>query len=76
MAVILLSLLIILVLPPLVLIRHFLVTAIFSISCRHLKFVPLIDALISKPGTSNYGKIRVIGSIGLFLTLLLQFTSL
>jgi len=80
--VILLSLLIILVLPPLVLIRHFLVTAIFLgfLAVGFKGSVPLIDALISRnlgDDTSNYGKIRVIGSIGfVFVTLLLQFTSL
>lgn len=80
--VILLSLLIILVLPPLVLIRHFLVTAIFLgfLAVGFKGSVPLIDALISRnlgDDTSNYGKIRVIGSIGfVFVTLLLQFTPL
>ncbi len=78
--VILLSILIILVLPPLVLIRHFLVTAIFLgfLAVGFKGSVPLIDALISRnlgDDTTNYGKIRVIGSVGfVFVTLLLQFT--
>lgn len=81
-AVILLSLLIILVLPPLVLFHHFLVTALFLglLAVGFKGSVPLIDALISRDlgdDASNYGKIRVIGSVGfVFVALLLQFTSL
>lgn len=80
--VILLCVLIILVLPPLVLIRHFLVTAIFLglLAVGFKGSVPLLDVLISRDlgdDTSNYGEIRVIGSIGfVFVALLLQFTSM
>jgi MFS transporter, PPP family, 3-phenylpropionic acid transporter len=79
---ILLGLLMVVVLPLLVLINDFWVTALalalFAIGYKGA--VPVADALVSRrlgADTTNYGKIRVMGSIGFVcITLLLQFTRL
>jgi PPP family 3-phenylpropionic acid transporter len=79
---ILLGLLMAVVLPALVLVNNFFVTAavlcVFAIGFKGS--VPVADALVSRmlgADSSNYGKVRVMGSIGfVFITLLLQFTPL
>ncbi len=79
---ILLGLLMVIVLPPLVFIQNFWVTAVvlslFAIGYKGA--VPVADALVSRnlgSGSTNYGKVRVLGSIGFVcITLLLQFTRL
>jgi PPP family 3-phenylpropionic acid transporter len=70
------------VLPPLVLVNNFWVTAIvlalFAIGYKGA--VPVADALVSRvlgDDRVNYGKVRVLGSIGFVcITLLFQFTPL
>lgn len=80
LAMILLALLMLVMLPPLVYIKSFWVTAVvlslFAIGYKGA--VPVSDALVSRNlGANNiaYGRVRVLGSIGfVFITLLLQFT--
>ncbi len=70
------------VLPPLVHIRNFwasgLFLALFAVGFKGS--VPVADALVSRllgKNNTNYGRVRVMGSIGfVFITLLLQFTRL
>ncbi len=70
------------VLPPLVYFRNFWVSAavlaLFAIGFKGS--VPVVDALVSRQlgkNNTNYGKIRVMGSVGfVFITLLLQFSRL
>lgn len=77
-----LGLLMVILLPPLVYLPNFWITAIllslFAIGFKGI--VPVSDALVSRrlgPGNNGYGQIRVLGSIGfVFITLLLQFTQL
>jgi PPP family 3-phenylpropionic acid transporter len=77
-----LGFLMLVVLPPLVLIHNFWVTAlvlaIFAIGFKGS--VPVADALVSRmlgSNNTNYGKVRVLGSIGFVcMALLLQFTPL
>jgi len=77
-----LGFLMLVVLPPLVLIHNFWVTAlvlaIFAIGFKGS--VPVADALVSRmlgSNKTNYGKVRVLGSIGFVcMALLLQFTPL
>jgi PPP family 3-phenylpropionic acid transporter len=79
---ILLALLMVVVLPALVFINNFWVTALalalFAIGFKGA--VPVSDALVSRrlgQNNTNYGKVRVMGSIGFVcITLLLQFTHL
>lgn len=79
---ILLALLMVVVLPALVFIDSFWVTA-FALALFAIGFkgaVPVSDALVSRrlgANNTNYGKVRVMGSIGFVcITLLLQFTRL
>lgn len=80
--VILLTILMIIVLPPLVLFQNFFLSALFLglLAVGFKGTVPLVDAMISRnmgSDNTNYGKIRVMGSIGfVFITLLLQFSRL
>ena len=77
-----LGFLMLVVLPLLVLIHNFWVTAlalaIFAVGFKGA--VPVADALVSRmlgSDKTNYGKVRVLGSIGFVcMTLLLQFTRL
>lgn len=79
---VLLGLLMVILLPPLVYLPNFWITAIllalFAIGFKGI--VPVADALVSRrlgAGNNGYGQIRVLGSIGfVFITLLLQFTPL
>lgn len=79
---ILLGLLMVIVLPPLVLFNNFWVAAVvlafFAIGFKGS--VPVADALVSRilgDDRVNYGRVRVLGSIGFVcITLLLQFTPL
>lgn len=74
------ALLMVLVLPPLVLIRNFTVTAltlaVFAIGFKGA--VPVADALVSRmlgDNRNEYGRVRVLGSIGFVcMALVLQFT--
>lgn len=77
-----LTIFMLIVLPPLVMLKNFWITAV-ALSVFAIGFkgaVPVSDALINQILThkdSNYGKIRVMGSIGFVcITLLLQFTHL
>jgi len=80
--VIILAAVMIVVLPPLALVITFPVTAIALafLAVGYKGTVPLVDAMVSHSlgdKTVNYGKIRVMGSIGFVcMTLLLQFTPL
>lgn len=80
--IIFLTLLMIIVMPPLVLFQNFFWSALFLglLAVGFKGTVPLVDAMISRKmgsDNTNYGKIRVMGSIGfVFITLLLQFTRL
>jgi len=77
-----LGFLMLIVLPPLVLIQNFWVTAlalaVFAIGFKGA--VPVADALVSRmlgSNKTNYGKVRVLGTIGFVcMALLLQFTHL
>lgn len=79
---ILLALLMAVVLPPLVYVHNFWVTAavmaLFAVGFKGA--VPVADALVSRmlgKNNTNYGRVRVMGSIGFVcITLLLQFTHL
>lgn len=79
---ILLSLLMVLILPPLVYFRNFWLTALmlslFALGYKGL--VPVSDALVQRllgEHKNNYGKIRVLGSIGFVcITLFLQFSGM
>ncbi len=70
------------VLPPLVYFRNFWVSAavlsLFAIGFKGS--VPVADALVSRQlgkNNTNYGKVRVMGSVGfVFITLMLQFSRL
>ncbi len=77
----LLALLMIVVLPPLVAFRSFWVTGLLLalLAVGFKGTVPLVDTLVSRSlggNATDYGKVRVLGSIGFVcVTLLLQFTS-
>ena len=79
---VLLGLLMILVLPVLVVLRNVWITAavlaVFAIGFKGA--VPVADALVSSilgDNRTNYGRVRVLGSVGFVcITLLLQFTRL
>jgi PPP family 3-phenylpropionic acid transporter len=77
---ILLGLVMVIVLPPLVLVPKFWVTAL-SLAVLAIGFkgsVPVADALVSRrlgENRNDYGRIRVLGSIGFVcITLMFQFT--
>lgn len=77
-----LALSMVIVLPPLVMLKNFWVTAlalsVFAVGFKGA--VPVSDALVNRilsHNDTNYGKVRVMGSIGFVcITLLLQFTPL
>lgn len=79
---VLLGLLMLLVLPVLVILRNVWITAavlaVFAIGFKGA--VPVADALVSSilgDNRTNYGRVRVLGSVGFVcITLLLQFTRL
>lgn len=79
---VILGVLMIAVLPPLVMLRNFWVTAVVlcSFAVGYKGIVPVADALVSRilgDNKTNYGKVRVLGSVGFVCsTLLLQFTQL
>ena len=78
----LLSVLMILVLPPLVAFRSFWLTGLLLalLAVGYKGTVPLVDTMVSRSlggDATDYGKVRVLGSIGFVcVTLLLQFTTL
>lgn len=80
MANILLALCIVAVLPPLVAFRQFRVSAVLLmiLAVGYKGTVPLVDTMVTRrlgKGNTNYGTIRVMGSIGFVcITLLFQFT--
>ncbi len=77
-----LAVLMIVVLPPLVAFRSFWVTGLLLalLAVGYKGTVPLVDTMVSRSlggDATDYGKVRVLGSIGFVcVTLLLQFTSL
>ncbi len=81
-AMVILAMLMVVILPPLVIFRNFFVTAlmlaIFALGFKGA--VPVADALISRilgDNRTEYGRIRVLGSIGFVcMALILQFTSI
>lgn len=78
----LLAVLMILVLPPLVAFRNFWLTGalLALLAVGYKGTVPLVDTMVSRSlggDATDYGKVRVLGSIGFVcVTLLLQFTPL
>lgn len=82
LVLILLAVMMVLVLPPLVAFPSFWVTAaalmVFAVGFKGT--VPVVDAFVSRslgPKATNYGKVRVLGTVGFVcITLLFQFTRL
>lgn len=78
----LLTLLMVALLPPLAYLRNFWATAVFLalFAIGFKGVVPVSDALVSRllgPAQEKYGRVRVLGSIGFVcVNLLLQFTGL
>lgn len=77
---IILALCIIAVLPPLIAVRQFWLSAVLLmiLAVGYKGTVPLVDAMVTRrlgKGNTNYGTVRVMGSIGFVcITLLFQFT--
>lgn len=77
---VILALCMIAVLPPLIAVRQFWLSAVLLmiLAVGYKGTVPLVDAMVTRrlgKGNTNYGTVRVMGSIGFVcITLLFQFT--